>query len=710
MDFAQTRFVKKDKLEFRGYQDRLSSVCLNQNCLIIAPTGLGKTIIASLFIAKSLMGDEKRRYLMIAPTRVLVGQHAKTLQEVLDIDAKRISEITGEDNLEERKKKWNKDVVVATAEVALSDFEKGILKLEDFYSIIFDEAHHAIGNHPYSLLGRNALIKNPKIRVIGFTASPPIEYEDREQMLSALNIEHIEKVTENSSEIRSYFLGSKIEVVKIKLTPALTKIRKDIMEVISVIKNDLIKKGILPNQQIISLKELLKLGRKELSSEDRSKITSLIRLYHCQEIIESYGIEPFISFCDKIFLKKGKSATELKNSINFKAAYETAKSMLVVGEEHPKVVELRKVLSNMSLKDRVIVFTNYKDTAKMLYEKALSWGLEADFLIGKRGELSQSQKEQLETLTRLNKGEKKILFATRVGEEGLDIIECNLVIFYDSVSDAIRFIQRKGRTGRKKKGRVIALITEGTREEVMFWVGKKRMKKGIEEVENLPKNASLEQFIKENAEAIKIYVDKRENSSIKQELSRLHINLDEQMLDIGDFVLSEEVCVERKTVKDFIESIIDGRLFPQLIQLKQRYVKPLLLLEKGTYSDRITQHSFLGALASIITDFNIPLVVTESTEESAALLYAIAKREQSEKKKGIKIREGEKPLNIKDVQKYILAGIPGVSAILAGRLLEKFDTLQNIFNASEEELMEVKGIGEVLAKRIRNIVTKSYNQ
>jgi len=656
------------------------------------------------------MGDEKRRYLMIAPTRVLVGQHAKTLQEVLDIDAKRISEITGEDNLEERKKKWNKDVVVATAEVALSDFEKGILKLEDFYSIIFDEAHHAIGNHPYSLLGRNALIKNPKIRVIGFTASPPIEYEDREQMLSALNIEHIEKVTENSSEIRSYFLGSKIEVVKIKLTPALTKIRKDIMEVISVIKNDLIKKGILPNQQIISLKELLKLGRKELSSEDRSKITSLIRLYHCQEIIESYGIEPFISFCDKIFLKKGKSATELKNSINFKAAYETAKSMLVVGEEHPKVVELRKVLSNMSLKDRVIVFTNYKDTAKMLYEKALSWGLEADFLIGKRGELSQSQKEQLETLTRLNKGEKKILFATRVGEEGLDIIECNLVIFYDSVSDAIRFIQRKGRTGRKKKGRVIALITEGTREEVMFWVGKKRMKKGIEEVENLPKNASLEQFIKENAEAIKIYVDKRENSSIKQELSRLHINLDEQMLDIGDFVLSEEVCVERKTVKDFIESIIDGRLFPQLIQLKQRYVKPLLLLEKGTYSDRITQHSFLGALASIITDFNIPLVVTESTEESAALLYAIAKREQSEKKKGIKIREGEKPLNIKDVQKYILAGIPGVSAILAGRLLEKFDTLQNIFNASEEELMEVKGIGEVLAKRIRNIVTKSYNQ
>jgi len=710
MDFAQIRFVKKDKLEFRGYQDRLSSICLDQNCLIIAPTGLGKTIIASLFIAKSLMGDEKRRYLMIAPTRVLVGQHAKTLQEILDIDAKRISEITGEDNLEERKKKWNRDVVVATAEVALSDFEKGILKLEDFYSIIFDEAHHAIGNHPYSLLGRNALIKNPKIRIIGFTASPPIEYEDREQMLNALNIKHIEKVTENSSEIRSYFLGSKIEVVKIKLTPALTKIRKDIMEIMSVIKNDLIKKGILPNQQIISLKELLKLGRKELSSEDRSKITSLIRLYHCQEIIESYGIEPFISFCDKIFLKKGKSATELKNSINFKAAYETAKSMLVVGEEHPKVVELRKVLLNMSLKDRVIVFTNYKDTAKMLYEKALSWGLEADFLIGKRGELSQSQKEQLETLTRLNKGEKKILFATRVGEEGLDIIECNLVIFYDSVSDAIRFIQRKGRTGRKKKGRVIALITEGTREEVMFWVGKKRMKKGIEEVENLPKNASLEQFIKENAEAIKIYVDKRENSSIKQELSKLHINLDEQMLDIGDFVLSEEVCVERKTVKDFIESIIDGRLFSQLIQLKQRYVKPLLLLEKGTYSDRITQHSFLGALASIITDFNIPLVVTESTEESAALLYAIAKREQSEKKKGIKIREGEKPLNTKDVQKYILAGIPGVSAILAGRLLEKFDTLQNIFNASEEELMEVKGIGEVLAKRIRNIVTKPYNQ
>ena len=713
MSFVQSQFIKKDKVEKRDYQERLSNSCLRQNCLIIAPTGLGKTIIAALFIAKSWIEDQKRRFLLIAPTRVLVGQHANTLRDVLNVDPETISEATGEDSIENRIDRWKKNVVVATSEITLSDLEKGIFKPEDFYSVIFDEAHHAIGNHPYALLGRSIFIRKPEIRVIGFTASPPSDKESQEQVLNKLNIKHVEAVAEDSPEVKKYFLGSKMKIVKIKFTPALLKIRQNLLTTIQNIRENLKKKGVLEKVETSSLRELLEIRRKELSVEEKIQITSLIRLHHCLDVVESHGIEPFIIFCERLFLKRGRSAAQLREDFDFKAAYETAKSMLIVGEEHPKVLELKKILLNIGEEDRVIVFTNYKDATKMLYEKALSWGLNVDYLIGKRGEFSQSQKEQLETLNKMNKGEKRILFATRVGEEGLDIMECNLVIFYDSVSDAVRFIQRKGRTGRKKKGRVIVLVMEGTKEEVLFWIGKRRIEKGkqimkiSEEAQNI---IPLEQFIKEKTEGVKIIVDTRENAIIKMELNRLDINIEEQMLDIGDFVLSEDVCVERKTLKDFVASIIDGRLFPQLIQLKQKYSKPILILEKGAQLDRISQNAFFGALASVITDFNIPLIITESTEESAALLYVIAKREQTEKKKSVKVREGEKPVNIKEVQKYILAGIPSVSAVLATRLLEKFGTLQNVFNASEDELLEVKGIGEVIAKRIKEIAIADFNK
>ena len=713
MDFVQLRFIKNGRVEKRDYQDRLSNICLRQNCMIIAPTGLGKTVIAALFIAKSLIEDEKRRFLLIAPTRVLVGQHMNTLKDFLDLNPETIAAITGEDKLEFRIKSWKKKIVVATAEISLSYLEKEFFKLEEFYSIIFDEVHHAIGNHPYSLLGKSVVTKDPTIRVVGFTASPPIRQDDQEQILSALNIKHIEAVSEDSPEVKKYFLGAKMEVIKIKSSPALVKIRDDLLGAIQKFGEGIIKSGHLKKMVLPTLRELLELRKKELNTEARVQIISLIRLYHCLDIVESHGVEPFIVFCERLFLKRGKSATQLRNEPNLKAAFETAKSMLVVGEEHPKVIELKKLLTNIEKDDRVIIFTNYKDATKMLYEKAVSWGLNADYLIGKRGEFSQSQKEQLETINKLNRGEKKILFATRVGEEGLDIVECNLVVFYDNISEAIRFIQRKGRTGRKREGRVVVLVMEGSKEEVLFWTGKRRIEKTKQIIEAKRRTQNLvplEEFIKERKNNIKIIVDRRENIAIKTELKKFDINIEEHMLDVGDFVLSEDVCIERKTQKDFMDSIVDGRLFPQLIQLKQKYTKPILILEKGAQSDRITQNAFFGALASVITDFNVPLIITESTEESAVLLYVIAKREQTEKKRSVKIREGEKPVNIKEIQKYILAGIPGVSAVLATRLLEKFSTLQNIFNASEEDLTEVKGIGEVIAKKVKDIATTDYNK
>ncbi|MEM0385707.1 MAG: ERCC4 domain-containing protein [Candidatus Aenigmatarchaeota archaeon] len=711
MQFVEIKFIKKGKVEFREYQDKFSNICLEKNCLIVAPTGLGKTVIAALFIAKALNMDETRRFLIIAPTRVLVGQHATTLKEILDLDCEEIMEVTGEKNIEERKNLWSKRIVIATAEVTLNDLEKDIFDIKQFYAVIFDEAHHAIGDHPYAILGKEIFQKNKDIRIIGFTASPPLEKERVQNILDSLKLSDIETITEEEPEVKKYIFGSKIIVVKVKPTAALNRIRQSLLKSIENISKQL-KNENVNFSKIKSLKELLELRRREIDIENKTIITSLIRIHHCLNLVETYGIEPFIDYCEKIFLKKGKSVVQLKNDPDFRTAYEVAKSMQVVGEEHPKVIQLKKILTHIKGTDNAIVFTNHKYAAKMLFEKAKNWNIQGAYLIGKRGSISQSQKEQLDVLEKMKEGIYRVLFATRVGEEGLDISECNTVIFYDNVSDAIRFVQRKGRTGRKKRGKIIALIMEGTKEEAIFWAGKKKAEKVIKEIKKDTKMLPLEYFIdlKDEENSLRIIVDHRENDEIKHELSKYNIKVEEERLEIGDFLLSEEVCVERKTIKDFVESIIDGRLFSQALNLKQQYTKPIIIIEKRGDIERVSLNSFYGALASLISDFNIPIIITESNSETAFLLYSIAKREQIEKKKSVKIREGTKPLNIKEVQKYVLAGIPGISAILAERLLEKFGTLQRIFNADENELMEVKGIGETIAKRIREIVTLDYNK
>jgi len=100
----------------------------------------------------------------------------------------------------------------------------------------------------------------------------------------------------------------------------------------------------------------------------------------------------------------------------------------------------------------------------------------AEILIGKAGKTGLKQEKQIETVQRFRDGITKALVATRVGEEGLDISEVNLVIFYDNVPSSIRFIQRKGRTGRKDVGRLVVLIAKDTIDEAYYWIGKRKVK------------------------------------------------------------------------------------------------------------------------------------------------------------------------------------------------------------------------------------------
>lgn len=213
------------------------------------------------------------------------------------------------------------------------------------------------------------------------------------------------------------------------------------------------------------------------------------------------------------------------------------------------------------------------------------------------------------------------------------------------------------------------------------------------------------QKILKPANKIMIVADFREKE-VSEKLKDLGALINKVSLDIGDFVCSERVAVERKTYSDFIGSIIDGRIFEQTKLLKENFERPVIIIE-GYSNNTISENALKGAIASLLVNYGIPLVYTRNQSDTAKTIFWIAKKEQSEGKQ-LAIKVGRKPKDIKTQREYILCGIPGVSTVLAKRLLEKFGNVEKVFCASEDELREVEGIGKKLSQKIRNVVAGNY--
>lgn len=208
------------------------------------------------------------------------------------------------------------------------------------------------------------------------------------------------------------------------------------------------------------------------------------------------------------------------------------------------------------------------------------------------------------------------------------------------------------------------------------------------------------------ADKIVIVCDYREKEVIEH-LKGIGAVVNERGLEIGDFFCSRKVCIERKTHSDFIGSIIDGRIFEQAAHLRENFEKPIVIIE-GYSNRKINENALKAAIASLLVDFNISILTTRNPFDTAKTIYWLAKREQEEKKAEIGIKVGKKPKEMKRLQEFIIAGIPGISLTLAKRLLKKFGSVEKVFVADESELKEVEGIGEKLTKKIKKILTINY--
>lgn len=190
-----------------------------------------------------------------------------------------------------------------------------------------------------------------------------------------------------------------------------------------------------------------------------------------------------------------------------------------------------------------------------------------------------------------------------------------------------------------------------------------------------------------NEEKTQITVDYREkNSLVPSELVKLNFNIEFQQLNIGDYIINKTI-VERKTLSDLQSSIINKRIFDQLNNLKQ-FDSALLIIEASSNNKIIHENALRGFLLSLSTEYKIPFIFSENERETAIYLSLLAKKKIN---KEISLRQTRIFSTKKEQQQFILEGFPDIGPATAKKLLRKFSSLFNIFNAQESDLREILG-------------------
>ncbi|MBW2428173.1 MAG: nuclease [Deltaproteobacteria bacterium] len=216
-----------------------------------------------------------------------------------------------------------------------------------------------------------------------------------------------------------------------------------------------------------------------------------------------------------------------------------------------------------------------------------------------------------------------------------------------------------------------------------------------------------------NNSPINIIADDRECKSdvIESLLEIENVEVDIRRLSIGDYQIGNRVIVERKTLHDFAISIIDGRLFNQMVRLANSNSIGVMILE-GTARDTVdigmTREAMQGALITVSMILGIPVLRSKNLSETAKLIVFIGRQINSMASGGIQ-RHGYRPKGIRNRQLFILQGLPGVGPERAGRLLNRFGSIEAVISAGIEDLQTVDGIGKSIAEKIKWVVSEQVS-
>ncbi len=721
----------------RLYQETILNTCTAKNTLVVLPTGLGKTAISMMLAAQRLSQFPSSKILFLAPTKPLCDQHFQTFLKHLDILPEKMAVFTGEIPPDVRASEWeNLQFIFSTPQGLENDVLGSKISLKNVSLLVIDEAHRAVGDYSYCWVAKQYQRTADFPRILALTASPGSELEKITEVCQNLFVEAVEIRTESDPDVAPYVQPIVMQWHKVELPQSFLDIKKLLETCIKSKLNEIRQLGFIKTIDIVSKKEILALTatlQRQMASGDRSfevlralSLTAeLMKAHHALELLESQGIASLQKYFEKIFseaqISKTKAVKNLAADMHFKAASIKTRTLFEKKEEHPKLAAACRIVQEEIARDnhaKIILFTQYRDTAVMLSDalKKLPNVVPAIFVgQAKKGITGLSQKQQKEMIEQFRDGLHNVLLATSVAEEGLDIPSVDLVLFYEPIPSAIRHIQRRGRTGRQEKGKVIILVAKGTRDEAYSFSAKRKEMNMKTFLSNLKhgvtiSHPTIQSFAPENK--VKIFADFREKGSgTPKILADMGAELRLEMLGTADYILSGRAGVEFKTVTDFVESLIDGRLLAQLKDLKRNFERPLILVEgtEDMYAVRnIHPNALRGMLATITVSYGIPILYSKNSQESAELILAIARREQEEGPKDFSYHADKKPITLTEQQEYLVSCLPSVGSQLAKSLLQHFGSIRAVINATEEELKQVGGVGEKIARGIKELSEKEY--
>lgn len=509
--------LKPNALEDREYQANIARVAVERNTLAILPTGLGKTAIALRVIAEQLRRFPDRSILFMAPTRPLVVQHARSV--AASILGPSPLTLTGAVTPERRTELLHPpQIIVATPQVIANDLLGGGFQLDVFSTMVFDEAHRAVGDYPYVAIGWSNR-EGPRARVLALTASPGSRKERIEAVWYNLGIEHFEYRTEESPDVQPYIHNIGVETVTVPVPVEMRHLaillKSAVARQTEVLRHyDLLAPGDISRRSLLAVGERL---HRQLSV-DRTRGTpaspglwaavtaqaAAMKGQHAVELAESQGVDALRAFFDRQDRpERGRVTPAQRAFLQDADVLEVRRRIERTTVEHPKIAATVSIVAEelrLRPNGRAIVFTQYRDTVDRLlleFERLGSPGVRAGRFVGQASRTDDpglSQKDQVAMLDRFRAGEINVLVATSVAEEGLDIPATDLVVFYEPVPDVIRTIQRRGRTGRARPGRAIVLVAEGTRDEGMNRGAasrERRMHTMLEEIESKARAGEL---------------------------------------------------------------------------------------------------------------------------------------------------------------------------------------------------------------------------
>ncbi|RMX65972.1 hypothetical protein DD238_002342 [Peronospora effusa] len=494
---AAQHFVYPTNYSIRDYQLTIAEKALFHNTLVSLPTGLGKTLVAAVVMYNFYRWFPTGKIVFMAPTKPLVAQQIKACHEIMGIPLSDTAELQGNVPPAMRRMLWNsRRVFFCTPQSLQNDLKRGVCDAEKFVCIVVDEAHRATGNYAYCCAVQEIEAKTQFFRVLALSATPGAKFDVIQDVVTNLRISHIESRSADDPDVKKYTHARQEEVIICRLSAQITEVKTQFLKCFTPIVQRLFRGNIiqyndpekLTSWYVLQAREKFRKSPSYASNRSaESDLALLVSLLHAKSLLIGHGLS---SFCDQIMnwveeRKRGKmswSKREMLHSSDFQSLElslaVTASSSSTAS--HPKLVKLREVLLEHFQRHvvgksstRAIVFTQYRASVSEIVAllRPLAPLLNVQPFIGQgasgkaKENKGQSQKVQQEIVRRFRLGEFNVLVATCIAEEGLDIGEVDLIVSFDALTSPVRMIQRMGRTGRKRVGRVIILVTEGDEQK-----------------------------------------------------------------------------------------------------------------------------------------------------------------------------------------------------------------------------------------------------